>query len=77
MNTLKNTHLDIVHIHSPFTMGRVGIDYAKKNNIPVIGTMHSQYKQDFLRASKNDSKMTLRSSRTIHLQNWIRLALAS
>lgn len=49
---LKKTKLDIVHIHSTFSLGKVGINYAKKNNIPVIGTMHSQYKQDFLRAVK-------------------------
>ena len=50
---LKKYHLDIVHIHSPFTIGEAGIRYAKKNHIPVIGTMHSQYRQDFLRAVKN------------------------
>ena len=52
MKELKNTKLDIVHIHSPFSLGKMGINYAKKNNIPVIGTMHSQFKQDFLRAVK-------------------------
>ena len=52
MSELKNTKLDIVHIHSPFSLGKVGVDYAKKNNIPVIATMHSQYKKDFLRAVK-------------------------
>ena len=52
MRELNKTKLDIVHIHSPFSIGKVGINYAKKNNIPVIGTMHSQFKQDFLRAVK-------------------------
>ena len=51
---LKKYHLDVVHIHSPFTIGEAGIRYAKKNHIPVIGTMHSQYRQDFLRAVKNE-----------------------
>ena len=46
---LNNYKLDLVHIHSPFTIGKIGIDYAKKRNIPIIGTMHSQYKQDFLK----------------------------
>lgn len=53
--------LDIVHIHSPFTIGKYGINYAKSHHIPVIGTMHSQYKQDFLRATNNEklsSKLT-------------------
>lgn len=50
---LLNTYnLDIVHIHSPFAVGKMGIDYAKKRNIPIVATIHSQYKQDFLRAVK-------------------------
>ena len=52
MHELNNTKLDIVHIHSPFTIGKIGVEYAKKNNVPAISTMHSQYKKDFLRAVK-------------------------
>ena len=52
--TLNKYHLDLVHIHSPFTIGKVGVKYAKRHHIPVIGTMHSQYKQDFYRAVRND-----------------------
>ena len=50
LETLNNSNLDIVHIHSPFFLGKLGIQYAKKHNIPVIATMHSQFKQDFQRA---------------------------
>lgn len=50
LNTYK---LDIVHIHSPFSVGKAGIKYAKSHNVPVIGTMHSQYKQDIMRAVRN------------------------
>lgn len=49
---LEKSDLDIVHIHSPFSIGKIGIKYAKKHNIPVIATMHSQFKQDFMRATK-------------------------
>ena len=52
MTELNNSKLDIVHIHSPFSIGKAGIEYAKKNNVPVIATMHSQYKKDFLRVVK-------------------------
>lgn len=52
---LNDIKLDIVHIHSPFSLGKIGIDYAKKNNIPVIATMHSQFKQDFQRVVKLNS----------------------
>lgn len=50
---LKNYNLDVVHIHSPFMIGRLGVKYAQKHNIPSVGTMHSQILQDFKRAVKD------------------------
>lgn len=49
---LENANLDIVHIHSPFSIGKMGVEYAKKRHIPVVATLHSQYKVDFKRAVK-------------------------
>lgn len=51
---LNKYKLDIVHIHSPATLGKMGIKYAKKHNSLLIGTLHSQYKQDIKRALKFD-----------------------
>lgn len=48
---LENEKFDIVHAHSPFTVGRFGIEYANKNNIPVVITCHSQFYQDFKRVT--------------------------
>jgi glycosyltransferase involved in cell wall biosynthesis len=46
MNTIvKNLQLDIIHVHSPFTMGRVGLRYASKLNIPLLFTYHTRYDQ--------------------------------
>ena len=44
---LIKSGIDIVHIHSPFAVGLAGVLYAKIHNLPVIATLHSQYKQDF------------------------------
>lgn len=55
---LEKYHLDIVHIHSPFTLGVAGVNYAKKHNIPSVATMHSQFKQDFQRATNNNNYLT-------------------
>lgn len=63
--TLKKSDLDIVHIHSPFSIGKTGIEYAKKNNIPVVATMHSQFKQDFKRATKSESLSKILTKRLI------------
>ncbi len=48
---LKESKLDIVHIHSPFAVAKAGIKYAKKHNIPVVATLHSQFKKDIYRSS--------------------------
>lgn len=61
---IKTYKLDIVHIHSPFVIGKLGIKYAKRNNIPVIGTMHSQFKLDFKRYIKSN-KLALLLTRVI------------
>lgn len=50
---IDECNLDIIHIHSPAPIGKLGIKYAKKNNIPLVATFHSQYKQDFLRVTKS------------------------
>jgi glycosyltransferase involved in cell wall biosynthesis len=58
---LNESNLDIVHIHSPFTVGKSGIRYAKKNKIPVIGTMHSQIEYAislFINSKKVSNKIT-------------------
>lgn len=49
---LENEKLDLVHIHSPFSIGKMGVKYAQKHNIPCLATMHSQYKQDFKKSVK-------------------------
>ena len=44
---LIRSGIDLVHIHSPFALGLAGVVYAKLRNLPVVATLHSQYKQDF------------------------------
>ena len=39
--------IDVVHVHSPFAVGLAGVVYAKLHKLPVVATLHSQYKQDF------------------------------
>ena len=58
---LDEYDLDIIHIHSPATIGKIGVEYAKKHNKILIGTIHSQFYKDFYRATKNktlSSKLT-------------------
>ena len=66
---LRNSKLDIVHIHSPFTMGETGIEYAKKHKIPVVGTLHSQYKKDFIEHTKSEIISELMLTRIMNIFN--------
>lgn len=43
----KNIDFDIVHIHSPFSIGKLGIRVARSKNIPVIATMHTRWEFEF------------------------------
>lgn len=46
MNMLvKNLQLDLIHVHSPFTMGRVGLRYARKFSLPLLFTYHTRYEE--------------------------------
>lgn len=49
---LKNTKIDLIHIHSPFTMGRFFVKYGKKHKIPTVYTFHTAFKEDFERILK-------------------------
>ena len=49
---LVKSSLDLVHIHSPFTVGFAGALYAHTHGLPLIGTLHSQYRQDFEKSLK-------------------------
>lgn len=43
----KDIDFDIIHIHSPFSLGRLGIRIAKSKNIPVVATMHTRWEFEF------------------------------
>lgn len=47
--------IDLIHIQSPFNMGNFGLSLAKKRKIPSISTFHSQFKQNFYNAVKNET----------------------
>ncbi len=49
---LKSENFDIIHVHTPFTLGRYMVKFAKRNKIPVVATLHTQYHQDFERVLK-------------------------
>ncbi|MDE7160632.1 MAG: glycosyltransferase [Muribaculaceae bacterium] len=43
---LRRMPFSIVHAHSPFSAGRLGVYVKKKQGVPLIGTFHSKYRDD-------------------------------
>lgn len=48
---LAMLHPEIVHVHSPFVAGHAGLSFARARNLPVVGTFHSKYYDDFLQVT--------------------------
>lgn len=51
---LKSENFDIIHIHSPFIVGRLGLKLAKDLNIPCIATMHTRFDFEIRKRVKNE-----------------------
>lgn len=43
----RKMRFDLVHAHCPFTSGSLAYRAARKQNIPLVATFHSKYRQDF------------------------------
>jgi len=66
---IKKLRIDLIHSHTPFTMGEYASFIAKKRKIPIIGTFHSQYKKDFYKATKNNGITSLLMSMIMKVFN--------
>ncbi|HBC92361.1 MAG TPA: glycosyltransferase family 4 protein [Pelotomaculum sp.] len=42
---IQGLQLDLIHVHSPFLLGRLGAKYAKKEGIPLVFTYHTLYEE--------------------------------
>ena len=47
-NRLGAIRADIAHVHSPFIAGQAGIAWAQRAGVPIVGSFHSKYYDDFL-----------------------------
>lgn len=44
---IMSENYDIIHVHSPFGMAKYALSVAKKKNIPIVATFHSNMRQIF------------------------------
>lgn len=45
LKTIKELNLDVIHVHSELTMGKLAIKARKKLKIPLIYTVHTMYEE--------------------------------
>lgn len=51
---ISSVSLDIVHAHSPFIAGQEALRIARQQNIPIVGTFHSKYYDDFYSTTRSE-----------------------
>ncbi|HAL74502.1 MAG TPA: hypothetical protein DCM45_05340 [Clostridiales bacterium] len=51
LRRIARAEMDIIHTHSPFVTGQEAYRIALKRNIPLVGTFHSKYFDDFYQLS--------------------------
>lgn len=66
---LEMVDFDIIHVHSPFSSGLDGAKIASKRKIPLVGTFHSKYYDDFLQVTKNASLAKLGTKFVVNFYN--------
>ena len=52
---IEESEFDIIHVHSPFGMGKYAVSVAKKKHIPIVATFHSNMRQIFESIFKSKS----------------------
>lgn len=51
LSRIAQVQLDIAHAHSPFIAGREAYRISRRQGIPLVGTFHSKYYDDFYQYS--------------------------
>lgn len=66
---LLKENFDIIHIHSPLAIGKLGVSIAKKLNIPCIATMHTRFDFEIRKRINNEFIINNIISRFIEVYN--------
>lgn len=51
---ILHKRFDVIHVQSPFVLGKAGVRIAKERNIPVFATVHSWYSSEVKKSAKSD-----------------------
>ncbi len=66
---IRMVELDLVHAHSPFTAGSEALRLAAVRKLPLVGTFHSKYYDDFLKATHSESVARMMTRFVVNFYN--------
>lgn len=68
---IKEMNLDIIHVHTEFSIGRFGVRCAQKFKIPYVYTMHTMY-EDYMHHVIKYGKVFLKKPYLSYVQRLVR-----
>ena len=66
MRNWRQMEFELVHAHCPFTTGSLALSASRKQNIPLVATFHSKYRQDFEHNVKSEKVVDWMIRHIIH-----------
>lgn len=69
-NLIYKTPFDIIHAHSPFSSGKLAKKISKHQNIPMIATFHSKFRDDFVQSVKSEKIADLMIKNVMNFFNY-------
>lgn len=69
-NLIYKTPFDIIHAHSPFSSGKLAKKISKHQNIPLIATFHSKFRDDFVQSVKSEKIADLMIKNVMNFFNY-------
>lgn len=54
LRKIDRVKLDLIHAHTPFSAGMEAMRLKRSHKIPLIGTFHSKYYDDFYQVTRSD-----------------------
>lgn len=63
---ISKVNFSLVHAHCPFSSGKEALRIARKQQIPIVATFHSKYRDDFEQSTKNKTIAGMMTREIIH-----------
>ena len=70
LKQIEALNLDVIHVHTEFSIGRMGLKISKKLNIPMTYTMHTMY-EDYMHHVIHHGRRLLKKPFNSYVKKWV------